>query len=170
MSTCKSSIKKSRAVLSRRWNFPAAECGHALIIAFSGIFICAVLVLALRRVSGALVHPLSIAMLIPTGFLAAISALGIRTLWRHSPDRNSSFSSDLFMDIVLGASLLIFAATLSLPGTNAWGLACFWLLIVAFEILVWRPRVGQWLHPSRHVKTGPVQFRIRSPANSCGTY
>ncbi len=87
MSTCKSSIKKSRAMLSHRWNFPAAECGHASIIAFTGMFVCAALVLALRRVSGALVHPLSIAMLIPTGLLAAISALGIRTLWRHSSER-----------------------------------------------------------------------------------
>ena len=73
----------------------------------------------------ALVHPLSIAMLIPTGFLAAISALGIRTLWRHSPDRRASSRGDLIMDILLGASLPIFAAALSLPGTNAWGLGLF---------------------------------------------
>jgi hypothetical protein len=147
-------------MLSRRWNFPAAQCGHASIIAFTGMFVCAALVLALRRVSGALVHPLSIVMLIPTGILAAISALGIRTLWRHSPDRRASARGDLIMDVLLGVSLPIFAAALSLPGTNAWGLACFWLVIVAFEIWAWAPRAGQWLHRSRHEKTGLEKFRI----------
>ncbi len=160
MSTYKSSIKKSRAILSRRWNFPTAECGHASIVAFTGIFVCAALMLALRRVSGALVHPLSIAMLIPTGFLSIITAFGIRTLRRHSSDRSASSRGDLIMDILLGTSLLIFTATLSLPGTNAWGLGCFWLLIAAFEIWAWAPRAGQWLRRLRHKKTGPEQLRI----------
>jgi hypothetical protein len=160
MSTCKSSIKKSRAILSRRWNFPAAQCGHASIIALAGLFVCAALVLALRRVSGALVHPLTIATLIPTGFLAAISALGIRTLWRHSSDRRASSRGNLIMDVLLGTSLMIFAAALSLPGTSPWGLACLWLLIAAFEIWAWVPGTGQWLRRPRHEKTGPEQFRI----------
>ena len=165
MSTCKSSIKKSRAMLSGRWNFPAIQCGHAAIMAFTGMFVCAALVLALRRVSGALVHPLSIAMLIPTGCLAAISALGIRTLWRHSPYRRASARGDLIMDALLGASLPIFAAALSLPGTSAWGLACVWLLIAAFEFWVWGPRAERWFRRSRHEKTGTEQFRI-DPAQS----
>jgi len=147
-------------MLSRRWNFPAAECGRASIIALAGMFVCAALVLALRRVSGALVHPLSIAMLVPTGFLAAISALGIRTLWRHSPDRRASSRGDLIMDVLLGASLVIFAAALSLPGTNALGLACFWLLIAAYEIWAWAPGAGQWLRRPRHENTGLEQLRI----------
>jgi hypothetical protein len=169
MSTCKSSIKKSRAMLSGRWNFPAAECGHASVMAFTGIFVCAALVLALRRVSGALVHPLSIAMLIPSGCLAAISALGIRMLWRHSPDRRASARGDLIMDVLLGVSLMIFAAALSLPGTIAWGLACFWLLIAAYEIWAWAPRAGQWRRRARHEKTGMEQFRI-DPAQSVAAH
>ena len=147
-------------MLSHRWNFPATEYRHASIIALTGMFVCAAIVLALRRISGALVNPLSIAMLVPTGFLAALSALGIRMLWRHSPDRRASSRGDLIMDILLGASLPIFAAALSLPGTNAWGLACFWLLIAAFEIWAWGPRAGQWLRLPRHAKTGPEKFRI----------
>ncbi|MGA2798559.1 MAG: hypothetical protein ABSE63_13335 [Thermoguttaceae bacterium] len=99
-------------------------------------------------------------MLIPTGFLAAFSALGIRTLWRHSPERRASSRGDLIMDILLGTSLPVLAAALSLPGTNAWGLACFWLVIAAYEIWAWAPSAGQWLRQARHEKTGPEQFHI----------
>jgi len=147
-------------MLSHRWNFPAAQCGHASIIAFTGLFFCAALVLALRRISGALVHPLTIATLILTGLLWGISSLGIRTLWRHSSNRRASSRGNLIMDIVLGTSLMILAAALSLPGTSPWGLACFWLLIAAFEIWAWVSGTGQWLRRPRHEKTGPEQFRI----------
>jgi hypothetical protein len=163
MSTCKSSIKKSRALLSGRWNFPAAQCGHASILALTGMFVCAAIVLALRRISGALVHPLPLAMLIPTGLLADFSAFGIRTLWRHSTDRSASARGNLIIDILLGTSLMIFAAALSLPGSSAWGLACLWLLIAVYEIWAWRPRARQWLRRARQKKTGMEQFRIDPP-------
>jgi hypothetical protein len=113
------------------------------------MFACAALVFAWRRVSGALVSPLSPALLISSGLLAAISALGIRTLWRRSSDRKASSQGDLILDILLGASLLIFAVALSLPGTNAWGLGGFWLLIAAFEIWAWRPRADVVVRASR---------------------
>lgn len=129
------------------------------------MFVCAALVLALRRVSGALVHPLSIAILIPAGFFAAISAFGIRMLWRHSTQRIAPSRGDLIMDVLLGTSLPIFAAALSLPGTSAWGLAFFWLLIAAYEIWAWAPRAGHWFRRPRHEKTDPKQFRI-DPAQS----
>ena len=126
----------------------------------TGLFVCAALVLALRRVSGALVQSLTYCHADSGRIPPAISALGIRTLWRHASDASASARGDLIMDILLGTSLPIFAAALSLPGTSAWGLACFWLLIAAFEIWAWGPRVGQWLRLPRHEKTGPEQSRI----------
>ncbi len=160
MSTCKSSLKQSRAILTRRWNFPAAERGRESIAVFAGLCVCAALTLALRRVSGVLVHPLPMAALICTGFLAAITIFGIRMLRQCCPGRSPSSRGDLIMDIMLGMSLLIFAAALSLPGTSAWGLGCFWALIAASEIWAWSPGVGQWFRRLRGEKTGPEKFRI----------
>ena len=120
----------------------------------------AVLVLALRRVSGALVHPLSVAMLTPTGSRRPFRPLVFERYGDIPLIVRASSRGDLIMDILLGASLPIFAAALSLPGTNAWGLACLWLLISAFEILAWGHRAGQWLRRTRHVKTGPERLRI----------
>jgi hypothetical protein len=134
-----------------------------LIAVFTGMFVCAVLVLALRRISGALIHPLSLALLIPTVFLAAISALGIRMLRRHPSDPGPASRGDLILDILLGTSLPIFAAALSLPGTSTWGLACLWLLIAAFEIWAWAPRAGQWLRLMRQEKTGLENIQIDPP-------
>jgi hypothetical protein len=116
--------------------------------AFAGLFAAAALMFACRRISGALVSPLSPVLLIISGLLAGVSALGIRTIWQRPSDRNTSLHGKLVLDVLLGASLLIFAAAISLPGTNAWGLGFFWLFIAAEEIWAWRPRATAWLRRS----------------------
>ena len=143
------SLKWHRERNFYRWNLPSARWGLGPIAVFAFLLLCAALVFAWRRVSGALVRPLSPALLISSGLLAAISALGIRTLWRRSSDRKASSQGNLVLDISLGASLLIFGFALSLPGTNSWGLGVLWLLIIAEEILAWRPRAGVVARASR---------------------
>jgi len=154
------SLKWHRERNFYRWNLPSARCGLGPIAVFAFLFLCAALVFAWRRVSGALVRPLSPALLISSGLLAAISALGIRTLWRRSSDRKASAQGNLVLDILLGASLLIFGVALSLPGTNAVGLGVLWLLIAAFEIGAWRPRAGQWFRRSWRKESVSKQFRL----------
>ena len=75
--------------------------------------------------------------------IAVIAILGIRMFNRRPRDRGARARGDLTVDAALGASLLLFAAALSLPGTNVLGLACFWVLIAAAEISTWGPRAGQ---------------------------
>lgn len=158
------SLKWHRAITAFRWRFPAVQWGHETIVAFTGLFVCAALLFAWRRLFGALVTPLSPALLISSGFLAGISALGIQTLRRHSSNEKASSRGNLVLDIWLGASLLIFAAALSMPGTNAWGIGFFWLFIAAAELWIWLPRIEPWLRRPwskenifRKVRVDPAQ-------------
>jgi len=96
-----------------------------------------------------------------------MSALGIRFLWRRSADQKSSLRGDLVLDILLGTSLLIFSAALSLPGTNRWGLGFFWLFIAAEELWAWRPWIIRRLRrpwskkpPDRRVRVDPAQATL----------
>jgi hypothetical protein len=130
--------------------------------AFAGLFVSAALMFACRRLSGALVSPLSPVLLIPSGLLAGASALGIRSIWQRPADRIASTYGKPVLDILLGASLLIFAAALSLPGTNAWGLGFFWFFIAAEEIWAWRPRASAWLQNSWNKKGAIRHIRLDS--------
>jgi hypothetical protein len=144
--------------------------------AFAGLFACTAMVFAVRRLSGALVNPLSAVVLISSGFLGGISAIGIRSLWQGtvpifvstkmglSPLRRSKSRSDLIVNILLSASLLVFGLGLSVPGTKAWGLGVFWLIIAAEEIWAWRHGAGKWFRrawfrqePLRRLRVDPAQ-------------
>jgi hypothetical protein len=154
------SLKWHRASVYYRWNFPASHWRFCAVGAFAGLFASAALLFACRRLSGALVNPLPTILLIPSGLLAGVSALGIRTLWQRSSHRKAPSHGNLVLDVLLGASLLIFAAALCLPGTNAWGLGFFWLFIAAEEIWAWQPRAMSWLRRSWSKKGAIRQVRV----------
>jgi hypothetical protein len=112
----------------RRFPIPGA------IGAFTGLFVCVALVFAWRRLSGALVIPLSPALLIASGLLMGAMALGIRTLQQRASHGGP------VLDLLLGGSLLIFAAALTLPGADTVTLSFFWLFLLAEEIWIWQSR------------------------------
>jgi hypothetical protein len=131
----------------------------------TGLLACTALTFAWRRLSGALVIPLSAALLIPSGFLACFAVLGIRLFRRNSFKDNLSSRADLILDIALSAAIMIFAAALSLPGTNGWGLALFWLFIASEELWSWRHRAGRllWRPWGKKISIRPVRI---DPAQS----
>src|SRR3972149_5426885 len=131
------SLNWRRRMVLFRWN-PPSHWERGIISIVAGLFPCTGVIFAWRRLSGALISPLSTALLITTGLLMVIIVLGIRALWRRSSAREDYSHGDLILDALLGASLLIFAAALSLRGTNAWGLGLFWLLLLAEEIWTWQ--------------------------------
>jgi hypothetical protein len=135
------------------WNLGAERFKNCVIVAFAGMFIGAAFVFALRRVSGALATPLSPGSLILSGLLASLMAWGIRNLWRYTQQVKSPSRGDLILDILLCTSLMTFAASLTLPGTNRWGLVFFWLLPGAEEFWAWRPRVIRLIARRQKKKT-----------------
>ncbi len=154
------SLKWNRTIGSFRFGQAAAQWRQGIIAAFAGLFISIALIFAWRRLSGALVNPLSAVLLIPSGLLAGMWVWGIRTLWRGSFARQGSSQGEMLLDIFLGASLLIFAAALTLPGANAWATAFFWLFLGAEEIWAWRARAARLITRLRGKKGSFRSHRI----------
>jgi hypothetical protein len=112
--------------------------------AFVGLLACSALVLVWRRFCGALVNPLPPALLLSSGILAVFSAAGIRFILHRSFNQKATSKGMLVLDIVLSASLLFFAGSLSLPKTSVLSLCVLWLFIAAEEIWAWLPRSKYW--------------------------
>jgi hypothetical protein len=136
-------LKWPWAIIFRRWKLSAAEWEHAVIGAFAGLFAFAALMIAWRRLSGALVSPLPGSLLIFSGLVMCLTASGIRTIWRKSGGEKTSHASELILDISLSGALLICAASVSLPGVNAWAIGFFWLFLLGEEIWAWQKRAGR---------------------------
>jgi hypothetical protein len=137
----KPALKWHRAIPGERWGQAAADGGAAMARLFVGLFLSAVLLLAFRRIFGALVNPLPVFWLIFVGVLAGLLVESFRAAGRFAARRKTSFRHDLVFKIVITVSLLILAATLSLPGTNVGALAFFWLFLIGEETWAWRRAV-----------------------------
>ncbi|HEX5500443.1 MAG TPA: hypothetical protein VFX03_14490, partial [Thermomicrobiales bacterium] len=93
----------------------------------------AALLLAERRIAGALIAPLGPLALWATATISAASAAAYRFFLRQAgPALRWSSSAALGM---LGASLW-------LPGTNLWAIAGFWAIVIAEES--WSHGLGRW--------------------------
>jgi len=105
---------------------PAAARGGALILGASlGL---AALVVAERRVAGALAEPLGPAAMLVTAAVAALLAAGFRIAWRHGADEQLRFVRWL-----PAAALAVLGASLWLPGASLAAVAGFWGIAIAEE-------------------------------------
>ncbi len=115
------------------------------VIAATWLLLAVGLFLLVRRLSGALVEPLSPSALLVLGALAALAAWSARTAWRGASSwvagsepkataPMTASASDLFVRFAPSVALLSMAAALSLPGTQTSALALFWALLVSSEL------------------------------------
>jgi len=104
-------------------------------IVLLGAFVA--VLLTWRRIAGALSDPFSGLQLVITAIALLLSAAALRRL---APGRMESRAEFLLP----GIAALLLLATVTLPGTPAWGIATAWALFIAGES-------GAWLlfHPPR---------------------
>jgi hypothetical protein len=119
------------------------------------------LLLATRRLSGALRTPLSTAALLALGGLLALFAGGLRGAWQGVA-RSTATWGDRLMRYGPSVALWTTVGCVSLAGSPLLGLALCWLLIIAAELWHWKP----W---SRALPSRPASPRSRPAADDSGT-
>ena len=115
---------------------------RAVALALLAALTILAVVLAERRLAGALARPLPPWLLIVAGVLLAAWAAAIR--WVLYPRLVHASSSALRTPLVFLPTMLLLVAgiSLSLPGSGLWSLGCFWLLLIGEEsgsLQLWWP-------------------------------
>jgi len=106
-----------------------------------GLLLVVALVLVLRRTAGGMTTPLSPAILLLCGLVAAAISISIRTL--HSTSAADSEPLKTFWRIAPTLAVVLIASSLSIPGTRAGGLFFLWMCTALGEI------AGQMISQSR---------------------
>lgn len=134
---------------------PSASLGRWAAGAALGLLICVAVVIAQRRLAGALENPLEVAALLSTGLLAVTAAGGIRVGWHSQPAKSVAARADWTVMLSTSAALIALGAALSTAGTQIAGLAVFWTLLAAEEGWAWywfvSRRVGPIPWPVLHI-------------------
>ncbi|MCC7087234.1 MAG: hypothetical protein IT427_19700 [Pirellulales bacterium] len=136
---------------------PTALFRRWLVIGLTSLTALAAIVLATRRLEGALIEPLSAAVFIATG----IAAVGATILAR-------SLAPTVAQTWLLTVALVLLAWSLSLPHSSSVGLIVLWLAILGEETWAWKP---QRIKPIRridvawrHTLAGSPSRRAASPS------
>jgi hypothetical protein len=129
----------------------AAEFARGLFGVWIGTLAGAAICLAWRRAAGALTTPLSSPFLVLAGVVVAASAVG----WRIAQGRLLGKTWVLRLDW-LGAALpsatvLLFGAALSLPGSDMAGVIALWAILAGEEAWAWRRAVWGLRRGSKRV-------------------
>ena len=111
----------------------AAEILRWLAAAMLGLLGMAALLLAWRRLAGALESPLGGSALLSVALVAAGAAAAVRILGRSAPKPPSSPWLDRVFTWTPLPVLGVIGAALSLPGASPAALAAFWLILAAEE-------------------------------------
>jgi hypothetical protein len=139
---------------------PAAEMARWSAAVAVGLLGGAAVLVAWRRLAGALVTPLEPPLLLSIAALLSVSATGVRLVWRDLPAAQTPNRLVGPLGLLPSAALLVLGASLSLPGTDARGLVAFWSLLVAEECWAWRPIVWRkWRGASRTSATARLVRR-----------
>jgi hypothetical protein len=108
---------------------PRAEFCRVLAWAVTSLFAVVAVVLLARRLTDALAQPLPTFGLVASGIVVVASAISIRMLDRQAATK-----------WLLSVVLLLFAFSITLPGSSWLGLTVLWLAVVGEEIWTWQPR------------------------------
>jgi hypothetical protein len=128
-----------------------------------GLLATAALLVAWRRIAGALCSPLDPLALVAVGLVVAMAAGGVRWLWARLPaapvvgrsltaSEHEATSGDPAAaqvdavrlrptgpSLLLSACVAILGLSLVLPETPLGGLLAFWTVVIVEEIWTWRP-------------------------------
>ena len=110
--------------------FTVVELTIYLRLAMTALFAVTAVFVVSRRLAGALATPLGLSQLLVAGLLLGGLAWGV-----HAPIRRGRFPVG---DVLVSLAVLVLAASLSLPGSNAAALFGFWAMIVGEELWTWR--------------------------------
>ena len=113
------------------------------------------LLVAVRRVSGALNQPLDVVSLLLAAATLAATAAMIRAVYRQSPPPGWTPSHWLVL-LVPSVALLIFGLVVCLPGTPTAGLVSFWAIVIGEELWSWRRRLTHTPRVGRKSPTRPT--------------
>lgn len=113
---------------------------RCFILAASALWLVLALLLAGRRLAGALAVPLGVRELLVVGVVQALAATGLRAAWQEWAPPVTRPWIGTFARCAPSAALWITAGTVSLRGAPAVGLAGCWALVIAAEIWNWRSR------------------------------
>jgi len=166
-----------------RDNGAVRQLPTAISLALLGLVLGLAAVLVIRRLSGALVSPLSggaillVALIVESTILlyrsfsscAEYSVLSTQYFgrWQHSLPPRAVFSL-----ITPEVAALAILASLTIRGTPAWGLILAWLLLISTESIPWllhyRPGLinTRWLHVLRPTVAPPAESE--QPEIPCG--
>ena len=160
------SAERSMELHRRLEGILPASLGRWAAGAALGLLIGVALVIAQRRLAGALENPLDVAALLSTGLLAATAAGGIRVGWRSQPAQGIATHADWIVMLSTSAALIALATALCTAGTPIAGFAVFWTLLAAEEGWAWHRFVSRragsiswgawrWLRWDRPQKPAP---------------
>jgi hypothetical protein len=107
------------------------------VLATLAMLLAVTLLLAMRRLSGALQTPLNAPTLLAVGGLLVMVASGVRAGWRVVAPAAGTWL-DTLVRYVPSVALWGTTASISLAGSSPLGLAGCWLLVSAAEIWHWR--------------------------------
>jgi hypothetical protein len=124
--------------------------GTALVVLFGGL----ALWLLVRRLSGAFTQPLSGLGIVAAGSALALAAHCARLVITSTKYSVLGTQYRLYIARATTLTALTAVASLSLPGTHAWGLVVAWLLVLGGEMTSWLPVVGP------HLRRFLVQHRL----------
>lgn len=127
----------------------AAEVARWSAGTLFGLLATAAILVAWRRIAGALSSPLDSVSLLAVALVVAATACGVRLLWQRLPV--VPVGRSLFTrSSMLSAAVSVLGLSLSLSGTTVGGLLAFWAVVAAEELWAWRPAV--W----RNLQSMPV--------------
>jgi hypothetical protein len=153
-------------VAAASWDRPAAEIARWSAGTAAGLLLTAALLVAWRRLAGALVSPLEPPVLLAVAALLAATTGGVRLVWRRcSPDSRLRRGAAP-LGLLLSAAVLALGASLSLPGSDARALLAFWTLLVAEECWAWWPTVWRQRHRAAPTGATPRPVRLDLPETS----
>ena len=137
---------------------PAAGLTAHLRLAVAALLAAAAVILALRRLSGALQTPLTpVSLLVAGGVLAALACIAHAPARRGRPGTMSGtmYSWSWWVgNLLVSLSVLVTAASLSLPGSHWFALFGLWTTFIGQEIWAWRGLLPGGRLPSRPCKHG----------------
>ena len=148
------SVNATAAAAVGPWDRPAAELRRWSAGTLVGLLWCAALLIGWRRLAGTISIPLQPVLLLAVGGLVAVAAAGVRLARRSLPGQPESSQPDCLIPLLVSAAVLVSGAAVSLPGTDPWGLAAFWAMLVGEELWAWRP--ATWRSPPGGRKARPL--------------
>jgi hypothetical protein len=143
--TAQSGADLGAAIPADRLDRPMAGLRQWTAGTLLGLLCCAVLLIGWRRLAGAAHLALRPVLLLSAGALATMAAVGIRLIARQLPAGSRSLRPYRPMPLVTTGAVLALGASLSLSGTDTWGLVAFWAMLAGEELWAWRP--AMWRGP-----------------------